>query len=213
MSHEAFLTSTLSFSWQPIIQEIADAGAMQRLANELERIESEESSAIWRTTQLPIHPVRYDGPSSVSGQVGSSSGQQANGGGSEVDWLFQHLKKGAADLKAHLISSRARGLPLVVAWLDSQEATGSSSANLAGNYGPTLISELKCIARDARLLSTASTSLASSGNGSSGSSSPSALVLAAFIRESAANRALAAALKVESPPVFHMYQDMQVCVR
>ena len=191
---------------QPLVHQLEDVDALKRLAIELRLIESEESSSSWRTAGLPD---LADPPSQSAAKLGLR--KIPNGVPSQNDIglgegsSFSFLRKGATDLKLLLTASRAFGLPLAIAWMNDE----ADDAKTSQNDSP-LVDALRALAVETNSILLRASSSFHSSSSPTPPSSP-VLVLAAYVGESASNKALATALKVQSPPVFHIYQDMQVC--
>ena len=160
----------------------------------------------------------------AAARVGTGSGDAARRGPAGRP-LVLHLKNGAADLKVHLQDAQARGMPIAVAWIGggstgAAAASGGGNAVCGGNEDgggdqqmdlvAALHATMEALASTAAGVpegeeATAAVAAASSGRGGVGP-----LLLLADVGASAANAALAAALKVVTPPVFHIYRDMMV---
>ena len=148
--------------------------------------------------------------------MGAGSGGAARKGPASRP-LVLHLKNGAADLKVQLQDAQARGMPIAVAWISG-----------GGGSGDQLIDLVAALHATMEALASATAARAPGGGGAAGTDAPvlaaetssggssscaGPLLLLADVGASTANAALAAALKVVTPPVFHIYRDMMVRFR
>ena len=180
------------------------------------------------------HPPPLTGGGSA--RVGKGSGGAARRGLASRP-LVLHLKNGAADLKGHLQDANARGMPIAVAWISggSSGADALGGGNVVGGSGGgggggdlQQVDLVAALHATMEALASATAAGAPEGEGGAGTDAPvlaaetssggsgscaGPLLLLADVGASTANAALAAALKVVTPPVFHIYRDMMVRFR
>ncbi len=196
-----------------MVHELTDAGALDKVEDELRRIyaaEEPEDDA-WRLHEEsgPTSPPaaaksgatvarRPRNVSEEAAAASEASDRHVVGSAVRIQLsdLVQDLCNGAADLKRQLRDCQARGLPLAVAWVGScpsptEGAGGDKPAAVEdGAAAAALVSELRAAAEQAGaalLLACPSLTLGP-------------LLLVADVAASAANAALAAALKVRRDP-------------